>query len=298
MHCALKNWARSANTFGSPGGRQIWVVVCFVIFGVLSPCAVALAEISWNAPPLCPTDRDFRTRVERLGGEHLLANTTANVRVDRSRGGFRARIQLSTREGNWSRSLEDLHCESLADSVALVLALSAPTPSEAVAPVISLSLGAGGIFGPLPRLAPHAELSVALQWSRLRISLLGGVVAPQTEHLDELSGRFGLLVVGMQASLVWRLDRLELAPGVGVVGYRFTVTGQGGATSLTPHALSWGPLLGLLARMRVSERWALCLSLSGALPLIRSRFVFSDAGTLHRPGVVALQTWLGVEVRL
>jgi hypothetical protein len=57
-------------------------------------------------------------------------------------------------------------------------------------------------------------------------------------------------------------------------------------------------LLGLLARLPVAERWAICLSLSGVLPLLRSRFLFADAGTLHRPGPVALHGWLGVEVRL
>lgn len=302
MHVALKNRERPANTLVSLGGTQIWVAVGIVLVVVLGPSAVALAELTWTAPSSCPDARDFANRVKRLGGEHLLANTTANVRVDRASGGFRARMQLHTPEGNWARSLEDPQCERLADAVALVLALSetAAPARDSATPALTLSLGGGGILGPLPRLAPYAELVFGLQWSRIRIALQGGVTAPQSKRLEQdvLSGRFELWVAALQASFVCSLGRLELAPGVGLMGYRLTVTGLGGATSLTQHTLSWGPMLGMLARLPVAERWAVCLSLNGVLPLLRSRFVFSDAGTLHRPGPFALHAWLGVELRL
>lgn len=142
-YCLRENHARPVT-----GCSRICSPSRCLFVAVLSPCASARAEITWVAPPLCLDEREFVARVERLGGEHLLASTTATIHVERSSAGFRARMRLRTPDGDWTR------------------------------------------------------------------------------------------------------------------------------------------------------RFALCLSLSGVLPLLRSRFVFSDAGTLHRAAPLALHAWLGVEVRL
>lgn len=268
------------------------------------PCAVAAAPpvIQWAAPPECPDQAEIAARTARLMGPQLEPNLTAQIGVSRTAAGYRARMQIATPSGAGTRELEDAQCDRLADEVALVLALSSPTPppSRPAGPRWTVAAFGGAVLGPLPAPAAAARIGLGVEWARLRVELHVSYSLAQTKAFGDgvLSGQFQLASGGAQAGLPLHFGLLELAPNVGVELEHFEVHGEGGVSRRTGYATSWGPALGLQARLRVAGPWAVVLATEGTLLLLRPRFVFSDAGTLHRPALWALNAWLGVEIRL
>jgi hypothetical protein len=268
------------------------------------PRVVAASQhtITWTAPAECPTESEVRARARRLLESDVEANASASVEVDRAGDGYRARIHFSSTEGSGQRLLDDARCDRLADEVALVFALSSPARSKPAISPIRWMIGVrlGGVLGPLPALAPAAATSLALEVSQLRFELHAGYGLPQTAALrdDVLSGRFRLAAVGARAGGVLRFGRAELVPTAGVEVVYISATGHGGETSQTGYAASWGPALGVLVRLRVSDHWAFGVAADGFTLLARSRFVFRDAGPLHRPAAVALSLGGLAEFRL
>jgi len=214
--------------------------------------------------------------------------------------------------GSGERVLENARCEFLAESVALVIALSAPQfagarrkparggPDSGLAPV--LSAHAAAVEGPLPRLALGVGGTLGVEGiAALRLDLSGTYYAHQSSTFEDMSigARFGLLAFGVRGCRIWAIGSLELAPCLGAQFYRITGKGFGGMVSLDGGSLMWGPAVGVLGRLRLLERVALCLTVDGVAPLSRRRFVFSDVdGPLHRPTLFAFQLLVGPEVRL
>jgi len=94
---------------------------------VAAPPALHLA---WTAPPECPDGTELTSRVHRLLGGGVKSQLTATTDVMLSGGVYRARLRLSTADGSGERLLESRQCDTLADSVALVIALSVSEASD------------------------------------------------------------------------------------------------------------------------------------------------------------------------
>lgn len=286
-----------------------------ILFRVLRHAALALAlcstvvghanassslKISWNAPPDCPDQHAAESRVFALLGDEVIA-ASADIQVGHTGRGYRADVRLTSSAGSGTRQIESASCDGLLDSVALVLALgvSIEQPAPRLGVRWTLAAMGGIVSGPLPALAPGAGLSTAVEWPRLRIELHGSYHLPQRKPLDDtLSGQFRLVAAGARVGSQFIWGQLELAPSVGVELYYIGSEGRGGETSETGGTWSTGPALGLLNRVRITEHWAIAVVADGVAPLMRSRFVFSDAGVLHRPSAIALHLWLAVEGRL
>ena len=245
--------------------------------------------------------------VERSLGDAADVNLTATAHVTRAAGLYRARVHITSPVGLGERILENTRCELLAESVALVIALSAPhsagarrKPARGLSP--ALSAHAAAVVGPLPRLALGAGGTLGVEGiAALRLDLSGTYYAHQSSTFDEMNAgaRFGLLAFGVRGCRIWAIGSLELAPCLGAQFYRITGEGFGGMVSLDRGSLMWGPALGVLGRLRLLEQLALCLMVDGVVPVSRRRFVFSDVeGPLHRPSAFAFQLFVGPEVRL
>ena len=116
--------------------------------------------VEWTAPPECPEQADVLSIVERSLGDATNVNLTATASVTRAAGLYRARVHITSPVGLGERMLENTRCELLAESVALVIALSAPSFAGArrkpargasdggLAP--ALSAHASAVVGPLP----------------------------------------------------------------------------------------------------------------------------------------------------
>lgn len=266
-----------------------------------SASLAAQPVISWTAPAECPTQRDVVARAQRLMETNVETNAAAQIEVDRSAQGYRARIEITMPHGAGTRVLDDSRCDLLADEAVLIFALSAGAPRREAAdePRFMLAALGGAMLGPLPAPAPGAAGSLALEWKSLRLELYGSYQLPQVEPFGDgvLAGSFRLLGGGFRGGLLLRFGWLELAPSLGVAIYRFSATGRGGESSSSGASTSWGPALGLWTRVRLSDHWAIGVLTEGVAVLLRPRFLFPDAGTLHRPSAFALQVWAGLELR-
>lgn len=272
---------------------------------------VAASEliVEWTAPPECPDHGDIVSSVERSLGDPANVNLTATATVTRTAGIFRASVAITSSAGHGERILENTRCELLAESVALVIALSAPhfadagehahdSPHDGLSP--ALSAHATAVTGLLPRLALGAGGTLALEgFAALRLELGGSYYAQQSSTFDEMSigGHLGLLGIGLRACRIWTLGAFELAPCLGARFHRIAGMGFGGMVSLDGASLVWGPALGMFSRVRLLQRLALYLSADAVAAVSRRPFVFSDVGVLHRPAAVAFQLFVAPEVR-
>ena len=273
---------------------------------------VAASElvIEWIAPSECPDQADVVSNVERSLGGAVNVNLTAVANVTRTAGIFRARINITSSAGYGERILENTRCELLAESVALVIALSAPhfadpppglardSPDGGLAP--ALSAHATAVAGLLPRVALGAGGTFAVEgFAALRLELGGSYYAEQSSTFDEMNigGDFRLFGIGVRGCRIWTLGAFALAPCLGAQFYRIAGMGFGGMVSRDGGSLVWGPTLGVFGRLRLMQWLALDLSADGVAPVSRRPFVFSDVGVLHRPSALAFQLLLAPEVR-
>jgi hypothetical protein len=112
-----------------------------------------------------------------------------------------------------------------------------------------------------------------------------------------VGGTFQLLRFGARGCRVWTLGAGELAMCVGAEFYRIEGVGFGGAVTQSGAALVWGPELGVMGRVRLWRHLALFIAACGVAPVSRQRFVYSDAGALHRTAAAAFQLFIAPEVR-
>ncbi|HEX4337309.1 MAG TPA: hypothetical protein VH062_15440 [Polyangiaceae bacterium] len=266
-------------------------------------------ELAWSAPDDCPDRAELTSRVNRLLGGVVKSRLTATTDVTRTAGVYRARLRVTTSAGSGERILESGQCDTLADSVALVIALSVSggtdsSQNELAAPAerLALAVSAQGswLFGGLPQPAAGVGGAIAIEGLvSLRFELRGAYYSRQSTTFAQsaLGGRFGLVTFGARACRLWSLGTIDLAPCVGAESYFVSATGFGGTVSRHQEASFWGPAGGLFGRVRITKTFAVYVVADGVAGLPRRRFVFSDVGELYRSSAIALGLNAAVEVR-
>jgi hypothetical protein len=260
--------------------------------------------IEWKAPAECPSESDMLSRVERSLGDadRAQANLSAAARVTRTSGGYRAAVRIQTRAGSGERSLENANCEILADSVALVIALSASdsTPSTDRGLTLALSAHASALSGPLPSFGFGAGGALAVEglWA-LRFELSGSYYAAQslTYEQTNVGARFQLLRFGARVCRLWGVGPFDFAPCLGAQIYRIAGDGFGGMKRDNGTAYLWGPALGVFTRLRLFSVFAVVLAADATALTSRRRFIYSDLGPLHKPAALAFQLFIAPEVQ-
>jgi hypothetical protein len=239
----------------------------------------------------------------------VAANLTATADVTQSATKFRAWVRFTSSSGFAERVLENTRCEILADSVALVIALAANASSsprqradDEQAHELALALSAHGtvVTGPLPQVAFGGGVALALEGiAALRLELSGSYYAPQSITFDQtnVGASFRLLRFGARGCGVWVIGAFDIAPCLGAQLFRIEGTGFGGQAYRSGATFMWGPALGVFSRLRLLPRFALYVAADGFVPVARQRFVYSDAGKLHRPAALGFQLFVGPEVR-
>lgn len=283
-------------------------VMCLALLSVcaLPPRHASASDLrlEWSAPPECPSRSELLARLAELTDHALQSTSTVEVGVTRRATTYRAHIVVLGPSGFGERSLENPRCDVLADSIALLLALSLPNRA-AVAPQVSASLGASlegrVLVGALPLPAAGAGAAIFVDdVSSLRFELHGAYYLPQSTSFDgmeTLGARFKLLTFGACVCRIWSFAGLALGPCLGAEVHWMKGSGAGGMPSLSGSTSWWGPSLRLLGRVRIVEALGIRLVVEGMLPMSRPRFVFQDVGELHRVSEIALQALLGPEVR-
>ena len=288
--------------------NRVTLCLAFLCMSGARDAAAAELIVEWNAPAECPDQDHVVASVERALGEGSKANLTAIAHVTRIAGGFRAQLRITSAAGFGHRDLEDTRCEILAESLALVIALSAARSTEARSATtragqdrgleLGMSAHAAASVGPLPDTALGAGVTFAVEGSGVRLELGGTYHARQTATFarERVGGRFDLLRFGARGCRLWRLGDFELGPCLGTQLYRIAAMGFGGMVSRPGASTTWAPALGAFGRLRLVPHFAVQLAADAVFPLSRQRFVFSDVGLLHRPSVVTFQLFVAPEV--
>ncbi|HET8940320.1 MAG TPA: hypothetical protein VFN67_43060 [Polyangiales bacterium] len=230
---------------------------------------------------------------------------SARAQVTERLGMYRANVAIQTADGGGERTLENTDCNILADSVALVIALSAADgglKSAAVrgGPSLSVSVHVAAVSGTLPRLASGAGVDAALEGlASLRAELSATAYLEQAQRFagSQVGARFRLFRLAARVCRVWSFDRVQLAPCLGVQLNHIVAGGFGGALHGDGAASLIAPTLGAFARLRVFSGFFVRLVAELSAPVERRRFVYTDLGLLHQPDVLAGQLFFAPEVQ-
>lgn len=260
-------------------------------------------RIDWTAPLECPSVRELRARIMNLTGRVPDSSLLATIELTRNPQGYRAHVVLRGPSGFGTRVLEDVRCDVLVDSVAVLIALSIPSRASADAErALSLVLWpeARVLSGALPLAAGGVGGALAVEGlGSFRLELHGAYYFPQSTTFAQttLGGHFELFTVGACICRLWSFESVQGGPCLGAEVHHVSASGFGGLVQRPGSTTWWGPSLRLFARAEVLPMFGISIAVEGVVPVSRPQFVFSDVGPLHRVGVVALQASVGPEVR-
>jgi len=282
--------------------RALCLGLVWSVAGSAQPAHAAELRIEWTAPAECSSVRDLKARVMSLIGSVPQSELLATVEVTRGAQGYRAQVMLRGPSGSGARRLEDTRCDVLIDSVAVLIALSIPSPASPATGPLSLVLRpeARVSFGVLPLTAAGGGAAIAVEGlGSLRLELHGAYYFPQSTRFEQttLGGRFQLFTVGACVCQLWSFASVQWGPCLGAEVQHLSASGFGGAIERPGSTYWWGPSLRLFARTQLLPALGISIAVEGTVPMFRPQFVFSDLGELHRVGAVALQVSVGPEAR-
>jgi hypothetical protein len=230
-------------------------------------------ELSWDAPPGCPTAENVQTRVDALLAGGARAGSVADVRasgqVERVDNGFRLLLTMGVGSTPSSRVIEARTCDELAGAAAIALALLARSTSEEAsspsagdaAPATSTP---GSQVEPPPaaadpttsKKAPPAEPEVSPRQLRLVIDApigLAGWGSLPSAGLG-LGAAVGIRWKALRATVKAELWQPQITEQSGFSS-RFTrQSGRlEGCLVHAAHDLELGPCLGVAAQRLVAE---------------------------------------------
>lgn len=281
-----------------------------------SRTALATPQVTWDAPPECPTAKAVLDSFRRMHADDAAANgLEATVHVERADDGFDLTLSLRLARAANDLRLHAMRCDTLADAVALELALAAdarvattavnppdaheePAPTDRWAAAVLL----GAAAGTTPAFAPGVRARLAYDTALVRLAIDATYLAPETATYSAVPGdvgarfnritggvdvcnapgRHGLRVsacVGFEAGVL-RGAGVDLEPA-------YTATAFWGAITATP-SVGWafGPGLTLLCEGQLE------------LSMTRPEFHALNLGSLFVPDRSGATIWLGAETSL
>lgn len=291
------------------------------------PCARVHAQqaptIAWQAPTGCPTQADVEASVLRWllqSPEPLDAsalNITAQVFVQGER--FVLDFDLQSPSGHARERLQTERCETLAEVVALKVALAAdPTAmlsaldavprrtEHAVREKREVTLGArvsgGAAIGVLPAAAATAALTLWIELpSHLRLELAGNYSAAQTTAYalrSDLGAELALWSTAARACFAPKDADVQILVCAGAELGAMNGTGFGVEMAFTSSqlwaALSAGPAL----RVPLTGHLALVLEVASLFAVARPAYHMRNLPTLYRAPSAAVRALLGVELAI
>jgi uncharacterized membrane protein len=234
----------------------------------------------------------------------MQSNLSAVTDVTRTHAGYRARLRTVSPTGSGERVLEHARCEVLAESVAVVIALTVATPEDkARKGEARLSVAASAfvstLFGMLPKPALGVGAALALEAPSLRVELRGAFQLPQSKRFVDstLGARFNAVSFAVRGCWLSSVGVVELGPCIGADVQHVSASGFGGDVTPGASATSWGPALGVFGRVRLVKAFGIVVIAEGAVPTTRRRFVFAEDGQLHQASPVAALLLIAPEVQ-
>jgi hypothetical protein len=276
---------------------------------VLGAGAAHAQSVHWRAPAGCPSEAQVQRAVQRgLADAPTPVDASAiavEARVDTRPAGYALALRLSTPAGASDQQLTAADCRTLADAVALQVALSAG-PAWAPEPVPRrLSLRVAGSYGAqlLPGAGPWLMLAGALGWSGFALELdVGYGFAGRARYADrqDLGARVDALQAGARlcAEIALGSVGLPLCAGAELGLMRGTGLGAGLARSLTSTQPYVALVLHPALRWPLSRQLAIWLGFELLGVLERPTFQVRGAPQLFRPEPLAVRAGVALEWRV
>jgi hypothetical protein len=188
-------------------------------------------ELSWQAPPSCPTGREVEREIARLVGDASRPRSPVRALAEVTHRDDDWRVQIRIQDGDRvsERSFDGATCRAVTKVASLIIALAIepnagtqpeptpPTPRDKPEPPPALPIRAADpaekslrgfvAAGPvtelrvLPRVGFGFEIGMGMRFPSLSLELRGGALLPQPTDGPEsgAGGRFSLITAGLRA---------------------------------------------------------------------------------------------------
>jgi hypothetical protein len=269
-------------------------------------------DLTWDAPPDCPTAQEVERDISRLIGESSHERTVrASATVSGGDEGWKVRVRMETGGEVSERSLSAPTCRALEKAVALVIAITIepraasgeplppppppvepPPPKPPPPPPVVVrepmplkwfaALGPTTEIGLLPQVGVGGELSVGFRIPIFSAELSGAVFAPESASVSGPSGgRFTLASGGLRAcgrALGGQVELLGCAETLvsRLAGRGFGVTTPGSASTMLA-SFGIGPRLDV----RLSPILHLLVDVDATYTPGRASFVLDNVGRVY-----------------
>jgi len=319
--------------------RRTWIAVACTL--ICAPRTVHAdgpgtggVSLRWVAPESCPDAEVVRRRVVALAGPEVALS--ADAKISEGSGEFRVVLHVQVRGSLGERVLTAATCEAAAESVAVVLAMSAapglpaeppapppmpprlveppqpppppPAPSRAPRPALLRLSAEGSVdLGALPAPTAGTTLRVTVTPGRhVEAGIAGTLWLDRNGYVPgnpTQGAYFTLLTVDAFGCFGWRPSRrpFEVSPCALVELGRISATGFNETTHATSTALWIGVGLGARGRWELTRWLALAIEVDGVVPTQGQSFRVMGPGTaiqtVHATSVVAGRAHFGPEVR-
>jgi hypothetical protein len=246
-----------------------------------------LVLVTHTAPDGGPRERTFR------GRSCAEVSDAAAVAIAMTLGGRDEEPLVATEEPSPS----DERSAAPVPEYSPTPAVPAEPPSAADEPEVAWFAAVHAVLdtGALPSVAFGPELALGLDWRRLRLSLDGGVLLPNSAELaDDRGGTFTLYYAALFACLTQPLGKSAAA---GCVGYELgSMTGEGTGVDRPRlgSALWQAPRFEVGAATAVSASVRVGLGVGLAVPLSRPEFELDQGEVVHRAAAVSGRARAGV----
>lgn len=151
---------------------------------------------------------------------------------------------------------------------------------------------AGAVAGLVPSVGVMFELAPSLRYRSLEFGAAVNYVVPR-EQIDAAGYGVGVSAFGVAPGLTWYLHPRVGLHG-GVAGYYLRGTGRGSERNQTDHAWTFGPQVGISARVLEYRQAWIALGGVALLELNRPRFEIRAYGEVFRPFWATGSVHLGV----
>ena len=268
-------------------------------------------EVSWQAPPSCPTSQDVEREIARLIGDTSRSRAPVRAFAEVTKGNDDWRVRIRIQEGDRvsERSFDGPTCRAVGKVASLIIALAiepnagapetaAPPPREKPEPQVPatrpepaeaalrgfVAAGALAEVRLLPRTGFGLEIGSGLRFPALSIEVRAGALLPQPTDVPTLDagGRFYQFNAGLRvcARIVPRAPEIfGCAAGVLDIVHAegYGVTAPASATALLGSA-ALGPRLDL----PLAEALRLSLSVEATHTFSEANFRLDNVGNVHR----------------
>ena len=267
--------------------------------------------LEWAAPAGCPSREQMEIRIARLVGERTHARETVHARAQVATdgvGALRGDVELMTSAQQISRHVEGDSCASVADALALIIALAIePEPAPIVpepaagpptvdAPPMTddassrrfLFVSAAARFDVDSLPAPSFGGEVALGWDpgHVDLELGAAVLAPSRATLPTRPNQGAdvrLTDLGVRGCYELFDAPVDIGPCAGLHARWTSAHGFGSSGPHDVTAVLGVTSIGALAKARLSSRISLRVSAEAAVPLARPSFQIDSAEVFRTP---------------